>query len=84
MEELRQTRQRPTRSDVAEVQSEEELLSAVGKMKNSKVMRDRVRLERTMLEEIQAQNGLQHGCCMAPVLLNLYTCLAVERWLERV
>ena len=48
------------------------------------VMRDRVHLEGTMLEEIQAQNGLQHGCCMAPVLLNLYTCLAVERWLERV
>ena len=29
-------------------------------------------------------NGLRQGCCMAPVLFNLYTCLAVERWQERL
>ena len=23
-------------------------------------------------------------CCMAPVLLNLYTCLVMERWLSKV
>ena len=47
-------------------------------------MRARVRLEGMMLEEIQVRNGLRQGCCMAPVLFNLYTCLAVERWLEKV
>ena len=47
-------------------------------------MRARVRLEGMMLEEIQVRNGLHQGCCMAPVLFNLYTCLAVERWLEKV
>ena len=47
-------------------------------------VRARVRLEGMMLEEIQVRNGLRQGCCMAPVLFNLYTCLAVERWLEKV
>ena len=47
-------------------------------------MRDRVRIEGITVEEIQVQNGLRQGCCMAPVLFNLHTCLAVERWLERV
>ena len=47
-------------------------------------MRARIRIEGVKLEEIRVQNGLRQGCCMAPVLFNLYTCLAVERWLERV
>ena len=47
-------------------------------------MRARVRLEGMMIEEIQVQNGLCQGCCMAPVLFNLYTCLTIERWLEKV
>ena len=47
-------------------------------------MRARVRIEGVTLEEIRVQNGLRQGCCMAPVLFNLYTCLVVERWLERV
>ena len=36
-----------------------------------------------MIEEIQVRNDPCKGCCMAPVLLNLYTCLS-ERWLEKV
>ena len=36
VEELRKVRQRPPRPELAEVPSEEELLSAVGKMKNGK------------------------------------------------
>ena len=47
-------------------------------------MRARVRLEGTMLEEFQVQNGLRQGCCMVPVLFNLYTCMVVEGWLKRV
>ena len=47
-------------------------------------MKAKIRLDGTMLEEIEVQNGLRQGYCMAPVLFNLYTCLAVERWLVRV
>ena len=42
-----------------------------------------IRLEGTSLEEISVENGLRQGCCMAPVLFNLYSCLVVERWLVR-
>ena len=38
-----------------------------------------IRLESTSIEEISVENGLRQGCCMAPVLFNLYTCLVVER-----
>ena len=37
-----------------------------------------------MIEEICMQNGFHQGCCMGPALFNLYTCLAVERRLEKV
>ena len=47
-------------------------------------MEARICLNGTTLDEIQVENGLRHGFCMAPVLFNLYTCLAVERWLDRV
>ena len=47
-------------------------------------MKARICQNGTTLDEIQVENGLRQGCCMAPVLFNLYTCLAVERWLDRV
>ena len=47
-------------------------------------VRARVRLDGVLLEEISVQNGLRQDCCMAPVLFNLYTCLAVEKWQERL
>ena len=47
-------------------------------------MKAAIRLEGTLSEEIDVENGLRQGCCMAPVLFNLYTCLVVERWLIRV
>ena len=46
-------------------------------------MKARICLDGTMLEEIEVQNGLRQGCC-APVLFNLYTSLAVGKWLVRV
>ena len=47
-------------------------------------MKARIRMGGVMLKSIDVKNGLRQGCCMAPVLFNLYTCLAVERWLARV
>ena len=41
-------------------------------------------VESELLEEISLENGLRQGCCMAPVLFNLYTCLLMERWAVRV
>ena len=47
-------------------------------------MKAAIQLGGRTLEEITVENELRQGCCMAPVLFNLYMCLAVERWLERV
>ena len=47
-------------------------------------MKARILMDGTMLEEIEVKNGLRQGYCMALVLFNLYTCLAVERWQVRV
>ena len=41
-------------------------------------------VEGELLEEISVENGLRLGCCMAPVLFNLYTCLLMECWAARV
>ena len=49
-----------------------------------KGMKAAIRLGGRTLEEITVENGLRRGCCKAPVYFNLYMCLAVERWLERV
>ena len=47
-------------------------------------MKARIRIGGAVLEPIDVKNGLRQGCHMAPVLFNLHTCLAVERWLARV
>ena len=43
-------------------------------------MKAQVRLDDCLLDEIDVENGLREGCCMAPVLFNLYSCAAIERW----
>ena len=47
-------------------------------------MQATIRLNNDALEPIDVNNGLRQGCTMAPVLFNLYSCLVVERWNERV
>ena len=37
-------------------------------------MAAQIKLNGTLLEPISVDNGLRQGCCMAPVLFNLYTC----------
>ena len=50
-------------------------------------MKARIQLNGTLSEEIEVKNGLRQGCCLAPVLFNLYASLpysAAERWAARV
>ena len=43
-----------------------------------------IRLDGNLLDPLKVENGLRQGCCMAPVLFNLYTCLVIECWQARV
>ena len=47
-------------------------------------MKAKIRLDGSLLEQIDVQNGLRQGCCMAPVLFNLFSSLVIERWQARV
>ena len=47
-------------------------------------MEARVRVGGELLEEIEVRNGLRQGCTMAPTLFNLYACVVIEQWRERV
>ncbi|XP_062514311.1 uncharacterized protein LOC134189930 [Corticium candelabrum] len=47
-------------------------------------MMAQVKLNGTLLEPISVDNGLRQGCCMAPVLCNLYVCFVMECWSTRV
>ena len=47
-------------------------------------MQANVKLDGDILDRIDVGNGLRQGCCMAPVLFNLYACFFAERWRERV
>ena len=48
------------------------------------VMQAQIQLNGTLLEAIDVTNGLRQGCCMAPVLFNLYASLVVECWTARI
>ena len=47
-------------------------------------MKAAITLDDTLLDEINVENGLRQGCCMAPVLFNLYTSIVAERWSVRM
>ena len=47
-------------------------------------MEARVRIGEEMLDEIEVTNGLRQGCTMAPTLFNMYACVVLERWPEKV
>ena len=46
-------------------------------------MKARICLDGKLMDPISVRNGLRQGCCMAPVLFNLFTCAVMERWLEK-
>ena len=47
-------------------------------------MQATIQLDGQTLEPTDVDTGLRQGCCMAPMLFNLYACVFVERWLARV
>ena len=47
-------------------------------------MKVRIRLDGDLTEEIDVNNGLRKGCCMAPVMFHLYLCLVFEGCNEKV
>ena len=47
-------------------------------------MKAKIHMDGELLEDIRVENELRQGCCMAPVLFNLYTTLVIKRWQDRV
>ena len=41
-------------------------------------------IDKELLDRIEVKNGLRQGCTLAPTLFNLYACVVIERWLEKV
>ena len=44
----------------------------------------KARIWEPLEEKISVDNGLRQGCTMAPSLFNLYACLMVEQWTDRM
>ena len=47
-------------------------------------LKAKISLNGELLEDINVENGLRQGCCMAPVPFNLYTTLVIERWQDQM
>ena len=43
-----------------------------------------IHLDGSLLEQFEVSNGLRQACCVAPVLINLCSCVVVERWQARM
>ena len=46
-------------------------------------MHAKIHLGGKLMDPVDVRNGMWQGCCMAPVLFNLFMCAVMERWLER-
>jgi len=47
-------------------------------------MTARVRIDRSLSEKIKVNNDFMQGCCMSPVLFNLFSCAVLERWKQKL
>ena len=47
-------------------------------------MQAKICLDGSVSERFEVSNRLRQGCCMAPVLFNLFSCLVIERWRARL
>ena len=43
-------------------------------------MEAKIRVDGELLEKIEVNNGLKHGCTMAPTLFNLYAGVVAKKW----
>ena len=60
----------------------ESLIELIGAFHSN--MKAQTHLDDCLLHKIDVENGLRQGCCMAPVLFNLYLCAVIERWKEEL
>jgi len=49
-----------------------------------KGMTARVRIEGSLSDKIEVNNGLRQSCYMSPVLFNLFSCVVLERWMQKL
>ena len=54
------------------------------RMKFPPQMEASIRISEELLDRIEVKNGLRQGCTLAPTLFNLYACVVIERWLEKM
>ena len=43
-----------------------------------------IRIDGSLSEKIEVNNDLRQGCCMSPVLFNLFSCAVLERWKQKL